>query len=150
MAEGMEKEGLDFYSAAEAAVDQEELKSTFRTLAGEESKHLEVFGDMAGELAGAKTEEYWDDPDVGSYIRAVVSQKIFPRPDLAAGTVSGMSGAADAFRFALQAEKDTVLFYDLCAEQARGAAVREVFHRLAKEERKHVALMGRLLKEAGG
>ena len=43
MAEGMEKEGLAFYSAAEAAVDVEELKSTFRTLAGEERDHLKTF-----------------------------------------------------------------------------------------------------------
>jgi rubrerythrin len=150
MAEGMEKEGLAFYSAAEAAVEGDELKSTFRTLADEESKHLKTFEDMAGELASARTEEYWDDPDVDSYIRAVVSQKVFPRPDLAAGSVSGMSGAADAFRFALQAEKDTVLFYNLCAESARAKEVRDAFYSLAREERKHVALMGRLLREAGG
>jgi rubrerythrin len=148
LAEGMERDGLDFYRAADAAVEAGELKSTFAMLAGEELKHLATFEDMAGELARSKTEEYWDQPDVDAYIRAVVCEKVFPRPDLAAGTAAGMSSAADALRFALQAEKDTVLFYSLCAEGARGQEVREAFGRLIAEERKHVALVGRLLREA--
>jgi rubrerythrin len=150
MAQGMEKEGLAFYRNAEAAVASEQLKSTFSLLAGEEEDHLKTFEDIAGELARSKTEEYWDEPDVDAYVRAVVSQTVFPRPELASGAVAGMAVAADALRFALQAEKDTVLYYSLCAEKAKAAQVREAFYKLVAEERKHVVLIGKLLKEASG
>jgi len=150
MAVGMEKEGLAFYEAAAGSVSDEGLAATFRTLAGEEQEHLATFEDMAGELARHKTEEYWDDPEVDAYVRAVVSQKVFPKPELAAGAVAGMASAADALRFALLAEKDTVLFYSLCAESARGNEVRRAFYELVAEERKHIVLMARLLREAGG
>ena len=150
MSVGMEREGLAFYSAAAESVSDEQLAATFRTLAAEEKKHLVTFEDMAGELARAKTEEYWDDPDVDAYVRAVVSQKVFPKPEGAAGAVAGMASVADALRFALGAEKDTVLFYSLCAESARGNEVRKAFYELVAEERKHVALLGRMLREAGG
>ncbi len=150
MAEGMERGGKAFYQAAEAAVSGAELKSTFLMLAGEEDDHLKTFSDMAGELARAKTEEYWDQPDVDAYIQAVVVQKIFPKPDLAGGATAGMSTVTDALRFALQCEKDTVLFYSLCADSARGNEVRAAFCKLVAEERKHVCLLARLLKEAEG
>ena len=145
----MEQEGLGFYRAAAAAVQSRELAGTFRKLAGEEQQHLAGFEDMLGELerSRAASEEYWDDPDVGEYIRAVVAEKVFPKPEGAAGAVAGMASAADALRFALGAEKDTVLFYQLCADSARAPDVRKIFHRLAAEERKHVALMGRWLRE---
>ncbi len=146
MAEGMEREGRAFYRAAEGAVSDEGLKSTFAMLADDEEQHLKTFEDMTGEMARSKTEEYWDEPDVGAYIQAVVAQKVFPKPELAPQSVEGMSAAADALRFALQAEKDTVLFYGLCADGARGNEVRKAFHRLVAEERKHVVLIAQLLK----
>jgi rubrerythrin len=147
---GMEKDGLAFYQAAAGASPPGELRSTFEMLADEERKHLAIFEDMAGEMARAKREDYWDDPDVEAYVHAVVGQKIFPRPDLAPQSAAGMSDAADALRFALQAEKDTVLYYTLCSQQARGNEVRSAFNRLTAEERRHVALMGRLLAKAKG
>lgn len=150
IAVGMEQEGLAFYSAAAEAVRARELKSTFEMLAGEERKHLAIFEDMAGELARAKSEEYWDDPEVDAYVRAVTAAEVFPKPELAAGKVAGMAAASDALRFALQTEKDTVLFYALCAERARANEVRGTFYRLVAEERRHVALMGRLLGQALG
>jgi rubrerythrin len=150
LAEAMEREGLDFYESAAEAAGGGDLADTFRMLAGEERKHLATFEDMAGELAKASSEDYWDDPDVDAYVRAVVSRKVFPRPEMAPGTTSEMSSAADALRFALQAEKDTVLYYSACAEAAKRNEVRKAFYDLIAEERKHVALMGRLLKEAGG
>jgi len=148
LAQGMEREGRDFYRAAEQAVEDSALKSTFAMLAGEEEKHLETFSDMAGELARAKTEEYWDEPDVDAYIQALVSCKVFPKPDLAEGRAAGMSTVADALRFALQCEKDTVLYYSLCAESASGNEVRAIFCELVAEERKHVCLMAELLSKA--
>jgi hypothetical protein len=75
---GMEKDGLAFYQAAAGASPPGELRSTFEMLADEERKHLAIFEDMAGEMARAKREEYWDDPDVEAYVHAVVGQKIFP------------------------------------------------------------------------
>jgi len=148
----MEREGLSFYRAAAAAVRNPDLARVFEDMAVEEEKHLADFEDLAGEIgrARAATEEYWDDPGVGEYIHAVIAQKVFPKPGDAAGAAAGMSSAPDALRFALGAEKDTVLFYSLCADSARSADVRAVFTRLVAEERKHVALVGRWLKEAAG
>ncbi|HOX05926.1 MAG TPA: ferritin family protein [Planctomycetota bacterium] len=150
-AAAMEREGLAFYQAAAKATKNPELVKVFEAMAAEEKKHLADFEDLAGELARAKaaTEEYWDDPEVGEYIHAVIAQKVFPLPANAAGTVAGMASTVDALRFALGAEKDTVLFYSLCADSARGADVREIFNRLAREERKHIAMVGRWLKQAG-
>ena len=150
MAEGMEREGRAFYLAAAEAVGSDQLAGVFRTMADEEAEHLAIFADMAGQMARAKTEEYWDDPDVDEYIRAVVSQKVFPKPELAGGATAGMVTAADALRFALGAEKDTVLFYQLCADSAKDAGVRKTFFELVAEEKKHIVTVTRMLKEAGG
>jgi rubrerythrin len=148
----MEEEGLAFYRAAAAAVKNPELAGVFRDMAGQEAEHLAQFEDLAGEVSRARAahEEYWDDAEVGEYIHAVIAQKVFPKPEKAAGAVAGMSSAADALRFALGAEKDTVLFYTLCADSAKRQDVRELFGRLAAVERKHVALVGRWLRNATG
>lgn len=146
----MEREGLAFYRDAAAAAGNPELSGVFRQMAGEEQKHLARFEDMAGALAAARAEEYWDDPDVSEYIRAVISPRAMLKPSEAPAAAAGMKVAADALHFALAAEKQTVLFYSTCADSARRAEVRKVFHELVAEERRHVALVGRWLRQAGG
>lgn len=146
IAVALEKDGRAFY----LAVAENALDSTTRRLllhlAEAEAMHQARFEALEQKLLlGGGS--YWDDPDVTEYIRALVDTKVFPRHYDPRALAERLSNEKAVFEFALQIEKDSVLFYGAAAEHTGDASTRAVFGEIRKEEEKHVVWVSERLRK---
>jgi rubrerythrin len=133
----IEREGKEFFDAVAKAASEEEVRNVFRWLAAEETRHMQVFESMREETERLALSGPYDWEEVGRYLRAMVQERVFPGVEEASKVARGMKDLGRVFRFALQIEKDNILYFhelrDFVAEQDRG-----VLNRLIEEEKSHI------------
>ncbi|MFA4943547.1 MAG: ferritin family protein [Lentisphaeria bacterium] len=142
----LERRGQRLYGELAARhAAQPELKALFTELAGWERKHEQLYTRLLHEAeagdAEARVEEA--DPDYGAYLRALVESALHlgdraqtPCQDLRA-----------ALAIVLQLEKDTLLFLDAVTPHLPAPHLPQLASVL-REERRHVAMLQRLLAKA--
>jgi rubrerythrin len=101
--------GNQFYSGmAEKFKDNAALTSLFDDLAAKELKHKATFIEL--KAAAPTTEpENWD--EVSMYLRAMVESEFFLGKHKALPSMPAITTVADAVRFAIGFEKDTLLYF---------------------------------------
>lgn len=137
MAVQTEKGGKLFYETVAGATTDAGLKNLFGFLAGEESKHVVAFEDIARTIRVAPGEEPYNWEEVVPYLRSVTESRYF----LGSGNALALAKAAttpiEALRSAMAFEKETLVFYvqlrDMVGEQNRPAV-----DKLINEEKAHV------------
>lgn len=157
----IEKNGFEFYQKAYESTTNLEHKLLLGFLMQEESNHAAQFQAIYEKLQQNKTtsdEEYLYDAEVSRYLQALVETLIFPQnnpfannSDLANGVLeSGWQwqtpGENDVdkvslntiLRIALQAEKDSIFFYDEMVKNARFPEAKQIFAEFKAEEQAHV------------
>ena len=137
MAIEIEKNGMDFYNALAARVTDEKSKELYTYLAGEEVRHKLTFQKMLDnlkniELTAADEEEY------NHYLKALTSSRVFKSDQSAEELLDELKEEKDAIEFAINAEKDSILFYYELLDQAFDED-RESIERVIKEEKVHLA-----------
>lgn len=150
MAMDIESRGQEFYTLAEKKFTDPAIKRLFHYLAAEEAIHLETFSSYFDELSAGKEAyetEYLFDEAYSGYLTALADTHVFPPKEEADKVLAAIQTPADALRLALQAEKDSVLFYGELAACSRFEAAKLIFRRLKDEERGHTLTLTRRLKE---
>lgn len=149
LAVSVEEIGAAFYNEIGQRTDANRVRRIVRMLAGQEEVHRKRFEALAASLA-ARSPEYWDDPTIEAYIRAIVHTGIFPDAAAAQALARSLETAADALRLALKVEKDSVLFYTTAAGTARSDAAAAAFGEISEEEKTHVQYVQSYLAKEGG
>lgn len=157
----VEKNGFEFYQKAYERTSNPDHKLLLGFLMKEEANHASQFKAIYEKLKqnkSASDEEYLYDAEVSRYIQTLVEALIFPQnnpfannPEIANGVLeSGWQwqtpgeNAADKvslntiLRVALQAEKDSILFYDEMVKNARFPEAKQIFEEFKAEEQNHV------------
>jgi len=137
----IEARGRDFYQQAYELAGKPEQRELFLWLKNEETHHLEKFTKMFSEINDrkeARSAEYLFDADTSRYLTVIAEEHIFPKPGDAREKVAGLKSIGTVLQIALQAEKDSVLFYDELAAHAKFPEAREVFRILKQEEQAHI------------
>lgn len=137
MAIEIEKNGLDFYNALAARATDEKSKELYTYLANEEVKHKLTFQKMLDnlknmELTAADEEEY------NHYLKALTSSRVFKSNQSAEELLDELKDEKAAIEFAINAEKDSILFYYELLDQAFDED-RASIERVIKEEKVHLA-----------
>ncbi len=137
MAIEIEKNGMNFYNTMSARADRNETKELFTFLAGEEVVHKATFQKMLNhlknpELTASEGEEY------NSYLRALTSSRVFKTDVNVDELVAGVRNDIDAINMAIEAEKDSILFYYELQAQAFDED-KEAIDRVIQEEKSHYA-----------
>ena len=145
MAIEIEKNGMDFYNALASRVDDEKSQELYRFLAGEEVKHKATFQKMLNnlkkvELTAADEEEY------NHYLKALTNSRVFRTNQSADELLDDLKDEAGAIEFAINAEKDSILFYYELLEQAFDED-RDSIENVIKEEKVHLAKLLTLRSE---
>ncbi len=169
LAVDIEKRGAAFYKQAQVRANNPDHKVLFGFLLQEELNHAAKFAAMYNELKANKSagaDEYLFDADVSRYLQVLVETHVFPpeaplgdESELANGVlktgwqqqVPGQSGsdgltARGILQLALQAEKDSILFYDEMMNNAKFPAAKKVFAELKAEEQSHVEKLQELIR----
>ena len=145
MAVEIEKNGMAFYNALAARSKNEKAKEIYTLLAAEEVKHQVTFKKILKnlkelELSAAEEEEY------NNYLGALTSSRVF-RSDV---DLEELLAEADteigAINMAIDAEKDSILFYYELLGQAISENS-EAIEQVIKEEKTHMAKLINLRAE---
>jgi len=136
-----EKTGNEFYTAmAKKFHENNELKKLFETLAAQEIRHEQVFTALKNKVKDEALEG-WD--EVSLYLKAIVDSEFFLGKDKSLSAVRNVNSSAEAIKFALGFERETLLYYyglrDMIQEK-------KVIDEVIKEEKSHIVWLGDLRK----
>lgn len=137
-----EKNGKEFYEGAARDAEDRSLKDLFGFLAMQEDQHRKRFEGLRG-----KTEKLIQPGDMGEvekYLNAIVSSEFFLGGEKALTKAKKAKSREELLSFALQFEKDTLLFFTEISEISEGKT-KEVLEEIIKEEKKHVRMISELI-----
>lgn len=140
MAKGVEEEGYRFYMKAAERFQEENIKQMFQYLALEEAEHIRVFEQLHGRVAErlGNSEEYVMEEEVMQYLKAISDTAVFNTKGITYYKVEQVNTVKDALMIGIQAEKDSILFYETFLANTKTDMTRKVLARLIKEEIKHL------------
>lgn len=148
IAMAMEVRGRDFYEQAYEQSGNSAHRELFLWLKTEESQHLAKFTALFKTIEDRKeahAAEYLYDQETSRYLAVIAEEHIFPKAYDAAKHVAGLTGIQAILQAAIQAEKDSVLFYDELANAAKFPEARETFSLLKSEEQSHVVKLREMI-----
>ena len=134
--------GLEFYNQMLGKFAHiPDLNALFSTLAKMEKNHVEIFTSLLDKVpAGAVAPEGWDEAE--HYFRAVVESEFFLGTEKALPAMANMDDPAQAVGFALQFEKETLLYY-IGLEGSLTGAHKGLLNEIIKEEKSHIVWLSR-------
>lgn len=139
IAKGIEETGYNFYKQAVEHFKDEDLKRIFEYLALEELEHIKTFDKLYDKVSQRTGEpEYLYDEETSSYLKAIGETSVFNRKDLTTNVMEDIYTAKQALLMGMQAEKDSILFYEAVLANTREEMLIKVLKRLVKEEVKHL------------
>jgi rubrerythrin len=137
MAIQTEKLGFQFYTTvAEKFKKDDGLFKLFTTLADKEKVHEKTFTGMKDSIAksGIKVEPVqWD--EVSNYMRAFVESEFFLGKNKALPSMDHIKTVADAVKFAIGFEKETLLYF---MELKSIVKEKDVIEEVINEEKSHI------------
>lgn len=144
----IEVRGREFYRQAAEQATKDEHRELFQWLADEECTHEERFAGILNQISACKeahSDEYLFDPETSRYLTVIAEHHVFPKPAEAKALVAELKTVGAILHTALQAEKDSVLFYDELTRNAKFDAAKEVFALLKAEEQAHVVKIRQMI-----
>jgi len=107
----IEKNGRDFYNSLAVQPNMSNARDTFRYLAAQEEKHIEVFTGIMD-----KTNKYVPQGlDVGQYydyMKALAGENVFMGLDKGLEWARSIKNDSEAIALGIKAEKDSIIFYE--------------------------------------
>ena len=151
LAVGIEEEGINFYTHAAGKVDDENLKKIFETLKDKEHEHIKTFRHLYSELAAKSGDPdadlYLLDPEVAAYFHGYVETAVFPVKGSAEQVVAACRSVGDILRLAMQAEKDSILYYHELLHHAPFPEAEKLVKDIISAEHRHLAILQKELKK---
>lgn len=148
MAKDIEKRGKKFYLKHAEATENRDLRELFKKLARDEQDHYEKFVALTEELrSGSDDADYLYEEDVSAYFKYLVEFSVFPEDD-SEESVASLNDVEKALKLAIQAEKDSILFYREMCEYNDGKTI-EAVNKLIEEEKDHLRALGKYIEEYG-
>lgn len=150
IAEEIERNGAGFYREAAKIAPDDETKKMLLALATVEDGHLKTFEEMRKDLGEREKEETVFDPnnEAAMYLRVMADSrgtegKISPTLKL-----TGNETVRDILEIAVNAEKESVVFYTGMKDFVPVTAGRDKIEAIITEEIGHIAMLKEKLKAA--
>lgn len=152
MAEEIERNGAAFYREAASKTSDRRMKDMFLGLAAMEDGHLRTFQEMRAALGDQEKDETTFDPDNEAvlYLRAMADSKGFEGMRGPARKLTGGESMEELFGIAIEAEKNSVVFYVGIKGMVDARAGKDKVEGIIREEVGHVALLRRQLAAIRG
>lgn len=145
----IEARGQLFYQQAYEKAQKDEHKETFLLLKNEEIHHQEKFVKIFNKINADKkavSAEYGFDPETSKYLSVLAEEHIFPKQSAIPAKLDELTTIDAILRMAIQAEKDSILFYDELANKAKFEDAKRIFASLKSEEQTHVVKLREMLE----
>jgi len=147
IAEQIERNGVKFYRRAADITKGEDLKRTLLELADMEVEHEKVFEDMRRSISAKERELITFDPEneMILYLQAIASGHVFDLKKDPAAVLTGKESPEAIFKMAIEAEKDSIIFYLGIKGFVPAAAGKGKVEDIICEEQKHITLLSQML-----
>jgi rubrerythrin len=142
----IEKNGKEFYLAAEKRSNDPFLKTMFSQLAAWEGNHVELFEQLRASLPSTAESQLEYDPDnmIHLYLKAVADNKLYINQDYA---IDSCKTSLDVLKKALDFEKESVVIYSSMKELVPQNMGKDEIDKLVIEELKHVGQITNQIKK---
>lgn len=147
IAEAIETNGARFYRRAAQTADDSEISEVFLQLAAMEENHRRIFAGIQKELLENERRLLAFDPitEIAQYLQSLVEGKVFGDEKYNSGRLAGLHDIKDVLTMALDAEKDSIVFYLGLKELVSPKAGRDRIEAIIKEEMGHISVLNRRL-----
>ena len=141
MAEQIERNGYQFYTAAAENVTDPRAKDFLSKLADMESEHEKYFASIRSQLSDQEKEMTVFDPDgeVELYLRALADIRIFFEKKIDASSLE------EILKAAITAEKDSIVFYLGMKNTVPERLGRSKVDEIIEEEMRHITMLSKEL-----
>ncbi|MBU0580352.1 MAG: ferritin family protein [Candidatus Margulisbacteria bacterium] len=129
----IEEEGIAFYKDMAAKAKNNDAKDLYNYLMKEEVDHRKTFQGMLNNVSKEVSPGTYSD-EYNSYMRALVESTVFKKDDKQKASISNDS---EAMEFAIDKEKDSILFYLGMKEYVQDKN-KSAIDKVIEEERTHV------------
>ncbi|MBW1893006.1 MAG: ferritin family protein [Deltaproteobacteria bacterium] len=146
----IEVDGSDFYEEAARIADVGAAKETFMELARQEQEHLNTFRNMYRELdekmGGSEgSTGYLFDDEITKYLKVISEGIVFPVGSDMKKWISEQHDVEAVVKFAIEMEKNSLLFYMEILSHSPFAYSREILQGIIQEEKSHIVMLSRML-----
>ena len=144
----VEENGARFYKKAAASSPDPAAAGVFSRLAGFEEEHRGYFAQLSLELEQRES-LFVNDPkgEFAASVRALADTGVFALAGDPAAFLGPERSAAESVRFAIEMEKDSVIFYLGLQEAMADSEESTKVGGIIKEELRHLAILSGLLKK---
>jgi rubrerythrin len=149
MAEEIERQGARFYREASKMAPTEEMKKFFLELTEMEAKHLKIFADMRKQLSEEEKTSTTYDPDNEAvlYLKTMAAAKGWEGRISPTQKLTGKESMKEVIEIALNAEKESVVFYYGLKSMVSEGAGRDKVEQIIMEELSHIRTLLEYLKD---
>ncbi len=144
LAEEIETRGNQFYTAASERVADPETRAILQELARWENEHFRFFHELREQLppeASRKENVEETGEDHAAYLQAMVHDRVFPADVNAAFAAMPDTNAISILEYALQREKDVIVFFLTMRDLIPRHWGREQLDAILTEEARHVRII---------
>lgn len=143
MAIEFERNGASFYARAAASAAGRPHAGLLLRLAAMEQMHEKRFAALRQSLSEERAAAVPFEPpaEKALYLKALADTRVFPASGLVPDELANANGLAEALRYAIDREKDSVVFYSTMQEFVPLHQGREQIQTIIAEELGHVHLL---------
>jgi rubrerythrin len=143
MAEQIERNAAKFYQDAAQMASNEATKKTFRDLSTMEDGHLKIFQEMRKHLGPEEKEQTTFDPDneAVAFLQAMAGSHGSEGKKGRTEKLTGKESIREIFEIAVNAEKDSVVFYTAIKEMVAPGSGKDRVETIINEELGHLTVL---------
>jgi rubrerythrin len=138
IAEKIEENGAAFYNQASEKISNEHFKKLLSELSFMEDEHRKTFSAMRASLSDKEKDPTVFDPmnESALYLKALADLRVFHQLQI------DMSSIESTLFYAINAEKDSIVFYDAMKSFVPDRLGKEKIDNIINEEKKHLQVLG--------
>lgn len=142
----MERRGEAFYRRSAKVSKSPETVEMLESLAADEQHHKAEFERLLqAETEKGMTDKPYDD-ETNAYLTAIAADIVFPK-GLMALKNEGFENPEAVLIYAINSEKDSVLFYTEMRNHTQDSHAKDVFEEITRQERGHLFRLQRRLDQ---
>jgi len=137
---GIERRGIAFYDIMTRSTDSAEARDIFQHLADMEREHMQIFEAMRNQSEKFQPAETYEG-EHEAYLQALADSAVFTDDVITSELASQADSDIEALELAINAEKDSLLFY---------YQIQPTVDRILTEEKSHLTQLTALKKRLSG
>lgn len=141
MAEEIERQGARFYEKAAGMFKEPAVKDMLGGLAAMEVGHEKAFSGMRAKILSDTYKGYDPDEMAAAYIKSFTDGKVFDFRKNMADLVTDKSTLLDILKLALEAEKNSIVFYTGIKKIVPEEFGKDSIDKIIAEEMKHIVML---------